>query len=185
MMMAKGNRVTKRAKLKAAVMVISVLVLGCASEEFGDLNDYIAEVYARKPGLIKPLPAIKPYASFRYVKDGLRNPFTPINKHKQVAYDIENIVGPGPDLARTKVGLEGFPLDTLRMVGTIAKGNQTWGLIKAGDGIIHLVLPGQYMGRNFGKIQKVDNQKIELEEYIVSAEGRWVKRQTEIELSEH
>ena len=97
-------------------VVAASLVVACGGD-MDDLDSYINEVKARPGGRIEPLPEITPYEVFAYVADveGLRSPFVP---------DTPQAAGPStggrrPDPDRPAEFLEQFPLDTLRMVGTL------------------------------------------------------------------
>ncbi|MBL4743569.1 MAG: pilus assembly protein PilP, partial [Cycloclasticus sp.] len=92
--------------------------------------------------------------------------------------------GPGPDLEREKEGLEAYPLDTLRMVGTLSKGGESWGLVKASDGVVHRVQPGNYLGQNFGKIIGIQDHQIDLGEWVATTAGRWREREASLALAE-
>jgi type IV pilus assembly protein PilP len=129
------------------------------------------------------MPVIKTYESYIYVAEGVRNPF----KKGEEPQEIESLVemeGPGPDLDREKESLEAYPLDTLRMVGTLAKGDVLWGLVKANDGVIHRVQPGNYLGQNFGKITGIHDQQINLGEWVATTAGKWREREASLALVE-
>ncbi len=57
-----------------------------------------------------------------------------------------------PDSKRNREFLEAFALDTLKMVGTMRISGQYYGLVRASDGLVHRVLPGNYLGQNEGRI---------------------------------
>ena len=178
----KINYINHLGKLLVGSAVLIGMV-GCVSEEFDDLETYVAQVKLKKADSIEPLPVIKAYESFTYEAEGLRNPFEPV-KEPQLAADIEEGVGPGPDLVRDKEELEAYPLDTLRMVGTLEKGGELWGLVRANDGVIHRVQPGNYLGQNFGKISEISDVQINVDEFIATAAGRWRERQASLALAE-
>ncbi|PCI23278.1 MAG: pilus assembly protein PilP [Piscirickettsiaceae bacterium] len=168
------------------VLIASIMMVcatGCVNEEFDDLEAYVAKVKMKKADPIEPLPVIKAYESFTYAADDLRNPFEPVQEPLVIA-EVEEGTGPGPDLARAKEELEGYPLDTLRMVGTLEKGGQLWGLVRANDGVIHRVQPGNYLGQNFGKINEISEVQINVDEFITTSGGRWRERQASLALAE-
>ena len=82
-----------------------------------------------------------------------------------------------PDTKRPKQRLEQFPLDALKFVGTLEQGSSTWGLISLPNGEIVCVRPGDYMGKNFGRILRITDTVLVLEETIRAA-GKWQKKQT-------
>ena len=70
------------------------------------------------------------------------------------------------------------------MVGTLSKGNELWGLVKANDGVIHRVQAGHYLGQNYGKITGVQEQQIDLEEWVATTTGKWREREASLALVE-
>ena len=59
-----------------------------------------------------------------------------------------------------------------------------WGLIKANDGTIHRVRDGNYLGRNYGRILRIFQDKIEIMEIVPDQPGAWRENQATIALSE-
>jgi len=164
-------------------MAFFVLLSGCVKSEFDDLSVFVDQVKAKPPSAISPLPVVKPYKSYVYVAEGQRDPFQKEDglQHSSEAVRVE---GPGPDLDREKEALEAYPLDTLRMVGTLSKDDESWGLVKASDGVIHRVKPGHYLGQSFGRIMNVQEQQINLNEWVATTDGRWIEREASLALTE-
>ncbi|PHS72812.1 MAG: pilus assembly protein PilP [Cycloclasticus sp.] len=168
---------------RSALIVIMMALSGCVSEEFDDLKAYIVRVQAKPATPIEPMPVLKSYETFKYVAEGLRDPFKKVDEPTPI--DVAGKVeGPGPDVEREKEELESYPLDTLRMVGTLSKSGELWGLVRANDGVIHRVQPGQYLGQNFGKIIQVQEQQIDLGEWVAAANGKWREREASLALVE-
>ena len=90
--------------------------------------------------------------------------------------------GPRPVANRNKEYLEQFPLDTLSMVGTLIRGGQTYGLLQTQDGLVHRVLPGNYIGQNDGRIVSVSDSDIDVEELLPDGLGSFFKRSAAISL---
>jgi type IV pilus assembly protein PilP len=143
------------------LMLIACLGLTACGGDMDDLDQYINEVKARPGGRIDPLPEITPYEVFTYVADadGYRSPFVP-DSPQAAAGPAAGGTRPDPD--RSREFLEQFPLDTLRMVGTLELAGTNYGLIQTSDGLIHRVIPGNYMGQNDGRIVAVNESEIEL-----------------------
>jgi len=156
---------------------------GCSNESFDDLKEYVAQVKAKPATAIEPMPAIKSYESYSYMADSLRNPFQPLEE-PQAFEEMADIEGPGPDLNREKEELEAYPLDTLRMVGTLSRAGELWGLVKANDGVVHRVQAGHYLGQNYGKIMTIQEQKIDIGEWVNTSAGRWQERDASLALIE-
>ena len=165
----------------ASLLACASIGLTACGAGMDDLDAYINEVKARPGGRIEPLPEITPYEVFTYVADveGLRSPFMP---------DTPQAAGPAggtrPDPDRPREFLEGHPLDSLRMVGTLNLGETAYGLIQTPDGLIHRVLPGNYMGQNDGRIVEISESEIQLVEIISDGIGGYIERDAAISLSD-
>ncbi len=168
--------------LMLAALLAGFGLAGCGGD-MDDLDRYVNEVKARPGGRIEPLPEITPYEVFSYVADreNFRSPFVPDSPQAAAGVPGSNM---RPDPDRSREFLEQFPLDTLRMVGTLALGEQNFGLIQTSDGLIHRVIPGNYMGQNDGRITTVDESEIQLVEIISDGIGGYLERDAAVGLSD-
>jgi type IV pilus assembly protein PilP len=91
---------------------------------------------------------------------------------------------PGPDRNRNREPLEEFPVDSLRMVGTIDFNGHTYALVKAPDSVIHRVTIGDHMGQNYGKIVTITPSEVDLSEVIPDGFGGWTERPASLALEE-
>ncbi len=166
----------------AAFLAIACVSLSACGGGSDDLDVYINEVKARPGGRIEPLPEITPYEVYTYIADaeGIRSPFTPDTP--QTAGQTGGAMGPDHD--RIREHLENFSLDTMRMVGTLDFAENTYGLVQTSDGLIHRVLPGNYMGQNDGRIIDVSESEINLVEIISDGIGGYVERDAAIGLAD-
>jgi len=153
------------------IVSIALLLTACGGG-MGDLEDYIAEVKQRPGGRIEPLPQIKPYETFDYGVSSQRSPFM---RERAVAANTRSS-GPTPVKNRNKEYLEQFPLDTLNMVGTLEREGKKFGLVQTSDGLVHRVLPGNYVGQNDGRVVSVTDGRIEVEELVSNGIGSFFKR---------
>ena len=165
------------------VLIVAGFGLGACGGDMDDLDQYINSVKAKPGGRIDPLPEITPYEVFTYLADaeGLRSPFVPDSP--QAAAGIA-AGGTRPDPERSREFLEQFPLDTLRMVGTLQLGETQFGLIQTSDGLIHRVIPGNYMGQNDGRVVVVSESEIELVEIISDGIGGYLEREAAVGLAD-
>jgi type IV pilus assembly protein PilP len=170
---------TARKGLLLAIAAAGLVACGAGMD---DLDSYINEVKARPGGRIEPLPEITPYEVFTYVADaqGMRSPFVPDTP--QAAGPAAGGTSPDPD--RPAEFLESFPLDTLRMVGTLDINQTVYGLVQTSDGLIHRVVPGNYMGQNDGRITEITDSEIVLVEIISDGIGGYIERDAAIGLSD-
>jgi type IV pilus assembly protein PilP len=152
-----------------------------------DLRAFVEKTKQRPGGEIEPLPEFEPYQSFTYKPSELRDPFVP-----QAGFALsddeleqqEQSAGLAPDRSRRKEPLEQYPLDSLDMVGTLSRNQQQWGLVRAPDGTIHQVRPGNHMGQNYGRITQVRADEIELVEIVPDGQGGWMERDAALGLGE-
>ena len=172
--------------LSIGCAIILVCLTGCGNDDFADLKQYIAKVKADPKRAIQPLPEIKVVETFIFNPIGLRDPFKPLAQPEQPDTTPSLATGYGikPDFTRRKEELEILPLEDLKMVGTIKMKSNLWGLVKAGDGSIHRVQVGNYMGKNYGKIIRISVDKIELMEIVTEKPGVWREQQTVLALTE-
>lgn len=156
------------------VLALSTLLLGLSacSNDMGDLEQWIVDIKAKKGGRIEPLPIIPPYKPYEYPAHVARSPFIAPTEANEVRGDEPK----GPDLDRAQEYLEEFPLDALRMVGTIRPGNATLALVQDADGLLHRVTAGNYIGQNHGRIVGVDEAEVKLIEIVADGLGGWMER---------
>jgi len=150
------------------------LLAGCGGGD-ADLNSFIKQVKSEGGGRVEPLPVVQPYAAFTYADQALRSPFSP------------SLGGAGavrPDNSRPREFLEQYPLDTLKMVGTLSLGGVHYGLVLAKDGRVHRVTVGNHMGQNDGTITDINGSKISLTEIVPDGLGGYVERPAALALSQ-
>ena len=165
-----------------------ILLLSGCGEGVSDLQQFVREVRAKPPGRIEPIPEFQPYQNFEYSSHDLRDPFKLVD-FRRPELDAQELgelsTGLRPDIDRVKEPLEDFPLDTLRLKGTIDdKDGIKWGLIFAPDNTIHRVIEGNYMGQNHGRIISVTDQTIELTEIVPDGLGNYIERSSAVTLIE-
>lgn len=166
-------------KLSAGLLLL--VSLSACERDMQDLEQYMQTVKAQPPAPIEPIPAIKPYVRFIYPGHEM-NPFD----SKILAPDKtpEADSGIAPDPNRKPEFLEGFPLDGLRMVGTLNQDKVLWALIRIPDGTIYRAKVGNYLGKNHGKITQVAETKVTLVEIVENGFGGYKERDNSIALSE-
>ncbi|MGH8282436.1 MAG: pilus assembly protein PilP [Gammaproteobacteria bacterium] len=147
-----------------------------------DLQQYVAQVKARRGGHIAPLPQIKPFESYTFDDMNLRSPVIPQLQSYANSGAGGSTKGLHPDFNRPHEYLEQFPLDSLKMMGTMTLKDSIYALIRDGDGVVHRVGVGQYMGQNFGKIIKISQAGLVLREIVPDGQGGWVERDTTVQL---
>jgi type IV pilus assembly protein PilP len=169
---------------KALAPVLAVILTACSDSGTSDLREFVAEAKQRQ-GRVEPLPEFTPVQTHVYAAHGLRDPFTS-DSREMVAEAAAKSAGSGlaPDLRRRKEVLESYPLDSLSMLGTLEFQNATWGLVKAPDGVVHRVRPGNYMGQNYGKVKAIQSQRVLLTEIVPDGLGGWEEREAYLAMNE-
>ena len=172
---------------RAAAVACAMLMLAGCGDRMGDLRQYVNQVKARKGGHIEPLPQIKPFETYVYSDESELSPFTP----QLQAFNNANKNGAGkttaglhPDFNRNHEYLEQFPLDGLKMVGTLTISGTLYGLVLDSDKILHRVTVGNHMGQNYGKIVSITDSEIKLQEIVPDGQGGWSARTTTVVLSD-
>ena len=164
---------------------LSGMIVACSGEPTSDLEEYVQITKRQQKSSIEPLPEFKPYESFAYQAADLRDPFTaPTFSQAIPKGPITSNNGIKPDFDRPSEPLEEFPLDSLRMVGTLEQSEDHWALINDTDGTIHRVQPGNHAGQNHGKIIRITEYEVELTEIVPDGIGGWIERQASIAISE-
>ncbi len=170
-------------RARTAVVLAALLLAGCAGEELKELEAWVKDQDNMPRPRIEPLPEVKPFEAFAYTadKDGLLDPFRPrkIDAPKQTAGS-----GVQPDLNRPREPLEAYPLENLRMVGTLAQNRDVFALIKTPDNNLFRVKQGNYLGQNFGVITQIDEASVKLKEIVQDGAGDWTERASTLQLQE-
>lgn len=169
-------------KRLSLILIMLVFCAGLAScgERNSDLKKFVADSDKMPRDRIPPIPEVKPYEPFTYNAYDLLDPFKP----REIEPPKGSGSGPQPNLTRRKEPLEAFPLENLKMVGTLQQRNTTYALIKTPDNDLFRVKPGNYMGQNFGVITDIDESTIHLKEIIQDSTGDWAERVSTMTLIE-
>ena len=174
--------------LKLSLLGTVIVMLSGCGEGLDDLRQFVEQIRAKPPGRIEPIPEFQPYQNFEYTSQDMRDPFKLVD-FRRPELNQEDIAalssGLRPDIDRVKEPLEDFPLDTLRLKGSIDdKEGIKWGLIFAPDNTIHRVIEGNYLGQNHGRIIAVSDRTIDLTEIVPDGLGNYIERSSAITLIE-
>ncbi|HKZ72836.1 MAG TPA: pilus assembly protein PilP [Steroidobacteraceae bacterium] len=172
-------KVHQRSPLRATLAWALVVGLCACTSADDELERFIEDTHKEPGGRVEPLPEVKPYQTFAYSAAAMRSPFVP-----------GSAGGPGgvpsirPDLRRNREFLEQFSLDTLRMVGTLRLSGTQYGLVQTKDGLVHRVVPGNFMGQAEGRITDVTASRINLIEVVPDGLGGYMERPAALALNE-
>ena len=167
-------------KRVAALCICGSLLLGaCGGSDHPDLDAWMKEQGKTAKGKLDPLPQIKPYDPFTYNAFDLPDPFKPRK--------IEPSKGSSklaPDFTRRREPLEAFPLESLTMVGTLAKNKTTYALVRTPERDVFQVRAGNYLGQNYGVVIEIGDSDLKLKELLQDGSGDWTERSSTLQLQQ-
>jgi type IV pilus assembly protein PilP len=175
-------------RMNAAMAVSMVLLLSaCGSSGQDELQEWMSVQKAQTKPNIQPIPEPKKFVPQAYTQEASTDPFSRQKLTQALTRESTQSVSSAalvaPELARRKEPLEGFPLDSMAMVGSLAKQGQPVALVRV-DNLLYQVRSGNYLGQNFGKIVKVDETEVVLREIVQDAAGEWIERTAKLQLQE-
>ena len=175
-----------RLLLMAAAALL--LTTGC-ERDTRDLQQWVQQTLRTPGGDIEPIPPIRAPETVVYDAFELRDPFqrrvARVEEEADADDTAEGVTGVRPDFDRPREFLEGFPLDTLNMVGTLEMEGVNFALIRDTERVVHRVAEGAYMGTNHGRVTRVRDDRVELVELFEDPRGGWVERRTQVVLTEY
>jgi len=165
-------------RIRTLLAAAAALALaGCGGESHQDLRNWMAEQGKGVRGKLDPVPQMKPFEPFAYNAFDLPDPFKP--RKIEPAKGVSKLA---PDLARRKEPLEAYPLESLSMVGTLAKDRSVFGLVRTPERDIYQVRPGNHLGQDFGVIVAIGDTEIKVKELVQDGGGDWTERTSTLQL---
>jgi type IV pilus assembly protein PilP len=175
------NGMARFARALACVALPAVLA-GCGDGGIAELQQWMSQTRSQVRPVVPKLAEPKKFTPFSYAGKNGMDPTSPA----KIAEALAQQGGAGhfkPDLERRREALESYPLDTLKMVGTLRKASDNYALVQA-DHAIFRAKVGNYLGQNLGRITAITDSEIELKETVQDASGEWVERNAKLELQE-
>ena len=170
---------TSRLVCLAGSLLLLASLAGC-DRGMTDLEEYVISVKSKKSSNIEPIPEVHAFTPFLYEPAERRDPFLPLEFAVQGAPIVSN--GVRPDVTRNREPLEEFPLDALRMVGTLQAQGTMFALVRGGDGIVHRITIGNHMGQQFGKITGISEQEVQIVEIVSDGFGGYMEQPNQLAL---
>lgn len=155
-----------------AIALSCLALAACSGEQHTDLRQFVKDSDNLPRGRIPPLPEAKPYEPFEYQAFDITDPFVPRKieppRPTKIAGGIQ-----APDPNRRKEPLEAYPLENLKMVGTLQQRKDVFALVKTPDNNLFRVAAGNFIGQNFGRITEISESTIKLKELVQDSGGDW------------
>lgn len=172
--------------MRAAVSLALLSGLaGCGDSGVQEVRQWMDEARQQTRMAVPKLSEPKKFTPFVYEPRNEIDPYNPAKLSAALA-KLQARSGNGlkPDTERRREPLEAYPLDALKMVGTLQKPGLSYALIEA-DKTIYQAKVGNYIGQNFGMIIKVSETAVEIKEIVQDASGEWTERKAQLELQEN
>jgi len=163
---------------------LALSLSACGDSQETELRTWMDAEQKQAKAVIPKISPPKVYVPFAYGGKESIEPFNPAKLLVVLArLQAESSNGLKPNMDRPREALESFPMDSLKMVGTIEKNKMVYALVQV-DKTVYQVKLGSYVGQNFGLITKISESEIEIKETVQDAAGDWTERQSKLELQE-
>ena len=165
------------------ILAAVVILAACGGDQHQDLKEELKALSKDLRGRIAPLPVVKPYEPVPYTALDLPDPFGPAKIELAIASAKSKVGANAPDSTRPKEPLEAYPLESLKMVGSMTQKGVTYALVRA-DSSVYRIKKGNYLGQNFGLITEITDNQINLKELVQDASGDWTERKIALQMLE-
>ncbi len=165
-----------RLRACACALIGAALLAACGGSEEDGLRQWMAQAQAAKAPPPPPLPEPKPYVPRDYAGRSAPEPFA-----QNKIGDLNRVLSESPESGRRREPLEDFPLENFKMLGAMKKSGETYGVVQV-DNKIHHVKVGQYLGQNYGRVVRINDQEIVLRELVREGVAEWKEKMTSLKL---
>ncbi len=170
--------------MRFATGALLLALLGGCGAEHEELQEWMERQRREAKPNVSPLSPPKKFEAQPYTSLQAIEPFS--SQKLTVALKMEarqpnSMLG--AELNRRKEPLEAYPLDSMTMVGSVAKQDKPFALLRV-DNLLYQVKPGDYIGQNYGRINKITETQIVLREIVQDAAGEWIERASTLQLQE-
>lgn len=174
------------ARIRNLVLPVALLsgLAGCGDSGVQEVKQWMVDVKQQTRVSIPKLSAPKKFTPFIYSGKDNVDPYSP-NKLAVAFAKLQSKSNNAltPDLERRREPLESFPLDAIKMVGTLEKPGLSYALLQVDKSVFQAKV-GNYVGQNLGMITNITDVAVELKEIVQDASGDWVERKATLELQE-
>ncbi|EDP57926.1 pilus assembly protein PilP [Vibrio sp. AND4] len=167
-------------KVFPMVCMMSLLV-GCQAND-ESLSGFIHEAENQASPYVAKLQTTQVYVAMKYESETLRTPFELPREASIATHPLGRQDCWQPPSRKRTDKLEHFSIDQLRLKGVMGVGSDILGLVQAPNGQLYQVQPGQYLGRNNGKVAQVSHRYLLINETLPDGLGCWQQRKVKLAL---
>ncbi|RCV91383.1 pilus assembly protein PilP [Vreelandella rituensis] len=169
-------------RLLFGVLLAVTGLSGCGDPQLGQLDQRMQEIRQMPGGPPRiVIPVVPEYQPLEYRHESLRSPFLPREAILSAANEpFDDRLAPNQQ--RPEEPLERYPLQELRLVGTLRMGNRHVALITAPGGEVFSLSEGNYLGTHHGRIKRIDTNAILIAERVFTERDGWREREVELML---
>jgi type IV pilus assembly protein PilP len=160
------------------------LLAACGDGGIQEVRQWMDETRRQTRVVVPKLAEPKNFTPCTYAGKNSPDPYSPAKFVNAMATPAASGNRFQPNMDRRREPLETFPLDNLKMVGTLRKQGASFALVQAEHTVFQAKV-GNYIGQNFGQITKITDSEVELKETVQDAAGEWVERTAKLELQEN
>ena len=170
--------------MKAKLLYPSLLLIalvGCRANN-DSLEEYIVQTKQTAQHEVKALKPVLDFVTSDYDAHAQRSPFE-LPRAALVLNQPRLRADCWQPKSRQKTGkLERFPLDKLSLKGVMSRNGSNSALIQTPSGDLVKVNTGQYIGLNNGKVIKVTESYMQIDETLPDGLGCWSRRNVKLAL---
>ena len=153
------------------LLFLCCFLQGCEKKDnLSDLKKFIETTKQEHKKDKVALPELSLERHEYYSASALRNPFAPSAKKAVVTI-------------KKKDPLLNYPIDSLQLIGVLAKGKDYWAAIMLPSGHILEVGVGARLGLNEAKVESITQHHVKLKEHVVTASGKNQTREIFMEIT--
>lgn len=170
--------------LRPVLAVCAAAMLAACGAEQEELSGWMEQQRREVKPNVTPLTPPKKFTPQAYTALSGVEPFSTQKLTvalKQEARQPNSLLA--AEINRRKEPLEAYPLDSMRMVGSVTKSGRPYALLRV-DNLLYQVKQGDYIGQNYGKITKISETDVSLREIVQDAAGEWIERASALQLQE-
>jgi type IV pilus assembly protein PilP len=159
-------------------------MLAACSADHDELRAWMEQQRREAKPNVKPLQPPKKFDPQPYLSAQSVEPFSTQKLSvalKQEAKQPNSLLA--AEMNRRKEPLESYPLDSMAMVGSVSKEGQLFALLRV-DTLLYQVKVGDYLGQNYGRVQKIAETELALRELVMDSGGEMIERPATLQLQE-